>query len=49
MTELGKNVRPAMELGVDIVKTFYTGAAESFAEVVHRGAEPTEVAARYRL
>lgn len=36
--------RLVMELGVDIVKTFYTGSAESFAEVV-RAASPAMVVA----
>jgi class I fructose-bisphosphate aldolase len=36
--------RVAMELGVDIVKTFYTGSAETFAEVV-RVASPAIVVA----
>jgi len=36
--------RTAMELGVDIVKTFYTGSAETFAEVV-RVASPAIVVA----
>jgi len=36
--------RLAMEVGVDIVKTFYTGSAESFAEVV-RAASPALVVA----
>ncbi len=37
--------RLAMELGVDIVKTFYTGTRESFAEVVERAAPARVVAA----
>jgi len=37
--------RLAMELGVDIVKTFYTGSSESFAEVVARAAPALVVAA----
>ena len=37
--------RLAMELGVDIVKTFYTGSSETFAEVVVRAAPALVVAA----
>jgi fructose-bisphosphate aldolase, class I len=37
--------RLAMELGVDIVKTFYTGSAETFAAVVDRAAPALVVAA----
>ena len=37
--------RLAMELGVDIVKTFYTGTSESFAEIVDRAAPARVVAA----
>jgi len=37
--------RVAMELGVDIVKTFYTGSSETFAEVVVRAAPALVVAA----
>ena len=37
--------RLAMELGVDIVKTFYTGSAESFAQVVEAAAPALVVAA----
>jgi class I fructose-bisphosphate aldolase len=37
--------RLAMELGVDIVKTFYTGSAESFAQVVEVAAPALVVAA----
>jgi len=37
--------RVAMELGVDIVKTFYTGSSETFAEVVARAAPALVVAA----
>jgi DhnA family fructose-bisphosphate aldolase class Ia len=37
--------RLAMELGVDIVKTFYTGSSETFAEVVERAAPALVVAA----
>jgi DhnA family fructose-bisphosphate aldolase class Ia len=35
----------AMELGVDIIKTFYTGAAETFARVVEIAAPALVVAA----
>jgi DhnA family fructose-bisphosphate aldolase class Ia len=38
-------VRLAMELGVDIVKTFYTGSAEGFAEVVKTASPALVVAA----
>jgi fructose-bisphosphate aldolase, class I len=37
--------RLAMELGVDIIKTFYTGSAESFARVVETAAPALVVAA----
>jgi class I fructose-bisphosphate aldolase len=37
--------RLGMELGVDIVKTFYTGSAETFAEVVETAAPALVVAA----
>jgi DhnA family fructose-bisphosphate aldolase class Ia len=37
--------RLVMELGVDIVKTFYTGAAETFAQVVDAAAPALVVAA----
>jgi DhnA family fructose-bisphosphate aldolase class Ia len=37
--------RLAMEVGVDIVKTFYTGSAETFAEVVNVAAPALVVAA----
>ncbi len=37
--------RMGMELGVDIVKTFYTGSAETFAEVVQVAAPALVVAA----
>jgi DhnA family fructose-bisphosphate aldolase class Ia len=37
--------RLAMELGVDIVKTFYTGSAETFAQVVDAAAPAMVVAA----
>lgn len=41
---VGYAARLAMELGVDIVKTFYTGSAESFAQVVAM-AGPAQVVA----
>ncbi len=41
---VGYAARMAMELGVDIVKTFYTGSAESFARVVEM-ASPVRVVA----
>jgi class I fructose-bisphosphate aldolase len=34
VAQVGYASRVAMELGVDIIKTFYTGSAETFAEVV---------------
>jgi DhnA family fructose-bisphosphate aldolase class Ia len=37
--------RLAMELGVDIIKTFYTGSAETFAQVVETAAPALVVAA----
>lgn len=37
--------RLAMEMGVDIVKTFYTGSAESFAQVVETASPALVVAA----
>ncbi|NPV06897.1 MAG: fructose-bisphosphate aldolase [Anaerolineae bacterium] len=37
--------RLAMELGVDVIKTFYTGSAESFAQVVEAAAPALVVAA----
>ena len=43
--QVGYASRLAMELGVDIVKTFYTGSAESFAEVVAAAAPARVVAA----
>ncbi|MFN2228019.1 MAG: class I fructose-bisphosphate aldolase [Anaerolineae bacterium] len=42
---VGYASRLAMELGVDIVKTFYTGSAESFACVVEMAAPALVVAA----
>jgi DhnA family fructose-bisphosphate aldolase class Ia len=42
---VGYASRLAMELGVDIVKTFYTGSAESFARVVEVAAPALVVAA----
>jgi DhnA family fructose-bisphosphate aldolase class Ia len=42
---VGYASRLAMELGVDIVKTFYTGSAESFARVVETAAPALVVAA----
>ena len=41
---VGYAARLAMELGVDIVKTFYTGSAETFAKVVEM-ADPALVVA----
>jgi DhnA family fructose-bisphosphate aldolase class Ia len=43
--QVGYASRLAMELGVDIVKTFYTGSAESFAQVVEMAAPALVVAA----
>jgi DhnA family fructose-bisphosphate aldolase class Ia len=42
---VGYAARLGMELGVDIVKTFYTGSAESFARVVELAAPAMVVAA----
>ena len=42
---VGYASRLAMELGVDIVKTFYTGSAETFAQVVEMAAPALVVAA----
>jgi DhnA family fructose-bisphosphate aldolase class Ia len=42
---VGYASRLVMELGVDIVKTFYTGSAESFAQVVEMAAPALVVAA----
>lgn len=43
--QVGYAARLGMELGVDIVKTFYTGSAESFAQVVEMAAPALMVAA----
>jgi DhnA family fructose-bisphosphate aldolase class Ia len=43
--QVGYAARLVMELGVDIVKTFYTGSAESFAQVVEMAAPALVVAA----
>jgi DhnA family fructose-bisphosphate aldolase class Ia len=45
LERVGYAARLAMELGVDIVKTFYTGSSETFAEVVARAAPALVVAA----
>ena len=45
LERVGYAARVAMELGVDIVKTFYTGSSETFAEVVDRAAPALVVAA----
>ncbi len=45
LERVGYAARVAMELGVDIVKTFYTGSSETFAEVVVRAAPALVVAA----
>jgi len=42
---VGYAARLAMELGVDIVKTFYTGSAETFAQVVEMASPALVVAA----
>jgi fructose-bisphosphate aldolase, class I len=42
---VGYAARAAMEIGVDIVKTFYTGSGESFARVVEMTAPALVVAA----
>lgn len=42
---VGYAARMAMELGVDIVKTFYTGSAETFAQVVEMASPALVVAA----
>lgn len=42
---VGYAARLAMELGVDIVKTFYTGSAETFSQVVQMAAPALVVAA----
>jgi DhnA family fructose-bisphosphate aldolase class Ia len=43
--QVGYAARLGMELGVDIVKTFYTGSAETFARVVEMAAPALVVAA----
>jgi DhnA family fructose-bisphosphate aldolase class Ia len=43
--QVGYAARLAMEIGVDIVKTFYTGSAETFARVVETAAPALVVAA----
>jgi class I fructose-bisphosphate aldolase len=43
--QVGYASRLVMELGVDIVKTFYTGSAETFARVVDMAAPALVVAA----
>jgi DhnA family fructose-bisphosphate aldolase class Ia len=43
--QVGYAARMAMEVGVDIVKTFYTGSAETFAQVVEMAAPAMVVAA----
>ena len=43
--QVGYAARLVMELGVDIVKTFYTGSAETFAQVVEMTAPALVVAA----
>jgi fructose-bisphosphate aldolase, class I len=45
VSRVGYASRLVMELGVDIVKTFYTGSAESFAQVVEMAAPASVVAA----
>jgi class I fructose-bisphosphate aldolase len=45
VAQVGYASRLAMELGVDIVKTFYTGSAETFAQVVEMAAPALVVAA----
>jgi DhnA family fructose-bisphosphate aldolase class Ia len=42
---VGYATRMAVELGVDIVKTFYTGSAESFAQIVELASPALVVAA----
>jgi fructose-bisphosphate aldolase, class I len=44
-TRVGYAARAAMEVGVDIVKTFYTGSSDSFAHVVEVAAPALVVAA----
>jgi DhnA family fructose-bisphosphate aldolase class Ia len=43
--QVGYAARLVMELGVDIVKTFYTGSAETFAQVVEMASPALVVAA----
>ncbi len=43
--QVGYASRIAMEMGVDIVKTFYTGSEETFAEVIHLASPALVVAA----
>jgi len=45
VARVGYASRLAMELGVDIVKTFYTGSADTFAQVVEMAAPALVVAA----
>ena len=45
MQRVGYAARLVMELGVDIIKTFYTGSAETFARVVEMAAPALVVAA----
>jgi len=45
VAQVGYAARLGMELGVDIVKTFYTGSAESFAQVVEMATPALVVAA----
>jgi class I fructose-bisphosphate aldolase len=45
VARVGYASRVAMELGVDIIKTFYTGSAETFAEVVQLTSPALVVAA----
>lgn len=45
VTQVGYAARLGMELGVDIVKTFYTGSTETFAQVVEMAAPALVVAA----
>jgi class I fructose-bisphosphate aldolase len=45
VTQVGYAARLVMEVGVDIVKTFYTGATETFAQVVNSAAPALVVAA----
>jgi DhnA family fructose-bisphosphate aldolase class Ia len=45
MAQVGYATRLAMELGVDIIKTFYTGSTETFAQVVEMAAPALVVAA----